>query len=133
MLMVNAQLRKEGTGAASRIAARYLRHKEQLVQQVWKEFVDKDTTTTKPQASPDVFLRTRLPLTTTLAQIIQEFVRQRRQSRQRTVAKDVASFLWSQYRLDFGPESESSTLAAYRTTQRALSKLGYKRGKKKEV
>ncbi|ETV85641.1 hypothetical protein H257_02259 [Aphanomyces astaci] len=39
MLMVNAQLRKE-------------------------EFVDKGTTTTKPQASPDMFLRTRLPLTT---------------------------------------------------------------------
>ncbi|RHY00970.1 hypothetical protein DYB26_006246 [Aphanomyces astaci] len=101
--MVNAQLRKEGTAAASRTAARYLRHKEQLVQQVWKEFVDKGTTTTKPQASPDMFLRTRLSLTITLAQIIQEFVRQR------TVAKCVAHFLRSQHRLDL-IQSRSSPL-----------------------
>ncbi|KAF0751590.1 hypothetical protein AaE_006318 [Aphanomyces astaci] len=103
MLMVNAQLRKEGTAAASRTAARYLRRKEQLVQQVWKEFVDKGTTTTKPQASPDMFLRTRLSLTITLAQIIQEFVRQR------TVAKYVAHFLRSQHRLDL-IQSRSSPL-----------------------
>ncbi|ETV66761.1 hypothetical protein H257_16851 [Aphanomyces astaci] len=104
--MANAVLRQDGTPAASRTAARLLRRKEQPVQQVWKEFIQRGTTTTKPQASRDMSHRTRLPVTSDL---IQEFVRHRRQDRQRTVAKDVAHFLRSENRLDFDPESESST------------------------
>ncbi|ETV64682.1 hypothetical protein H257_18460 [Aphanomyces astaci] len=92
IIMANAVLRQDGTPAASRTAARLRRRKEQLVQQVWKEFIQRGTTTTKPQASRDMSHRTRLPVTSDLAKIIQEFVRHRRQDRQRTVAKDVVTF-----------------------------------------
>ncbi|RHY43047.1 hypothetical protein DYB38_013043, partial [Aphanomyces astaci] len=76
--------------------------------------------------------RTRLPMTPTIASIIQEFVRLRRQDRVRTVAKDVALFLRAQRILCFDPESDLSTEAALQSTQRVLAKLSYKRGKKKK-
>ncbi|RHZ17320.1 hypothetical protein DYB31_011405 [Aphanomyces astaci] len=76
--------------------------------------------------------RTKLPMTPTIVRIIQEFVGLRTQYRVRTVTKDVAHFLRAQRILCFDPESDLSTEAALRSTQRVLAKLDYKRGKKKK-
>ncbi|ETV74606.1 hypothetical protein H257_10743 [Aphanomyces astaci] len=49
-------------------------------------------TTIKATTTRDMSSRTRLPTTPEIVDAIQEFVRIRRQSRQRTVANDVAHF-----------------------------------------
>ncbi|ETV89272.1 hypothetical protein H257_00613 [Aphanomyces astaci] len=63
MIIVNVTLRQDNATASTRTTARLLRRNPQLVQQVWKEFVEKGSTTTKPQAPRDMSLRTRLPVT----------------------------------------------------------------------
>ncbi|RHZ31107.1 hypothetical protein DYB31_014395, partial [Aphanomyces astaci] len=132
MIIVNATLHQDDATASTRTATLLSRRKPQLVQQVWKEFVEKGSTMTKPQPPPrDMSLRTRLPITSNLATIMQDIVRQWREGRYRTVAKDVAHFLRSQNLLAFDIESQSSMQAAYRSTQRVLAKLGYKMGQKK--
>ncbi|ETV64395.1 hypothetical protein H257_18701 [Aphanomyces astaci] len=113
MIMLNAMLRQEGAPAASRRVARLLRRKHELVQAVWKECISTGDTTIKTTTTRDMSSRTRLPITPRIVDAIQEFVRIRRQSRQRTVAKDVAHFLRSQNMLPFDPESQLSTEAAY--------------------
>ncbi|ETV81124.1 hypothetical protein H257_05721 [Aphanomyces astaci] len=48
MILVNAMLRQNDTPKASRTAARLLRCKPQLVQEVWKIFLETGGTVTKP-------------------------------------------------------------------------------------
>ncbi|ETV66070.1 hypothetical protein H257_17341 [Aphanomyces astaci] len=125
-------LRQDDTPKASRTATRLLRRKPQLVQEVWKIFLETGGTVTKHDPTMDMSTRTMLPTTPTIVSNIQEFVRLCRQARVRTVAKDVAHFLRPQRILFFDPESDLSTEAALRSIQRVLAKLGYKRGKKKK-
>ncbi|ETV84992.1 hypothetical protein H257_02885 [Aphanomyces astaci] len=112
MILVNAMLRQDDTPKASRTAACLLRRKPQLVQEVWKIFLETGGTVTKPDPTMDMSTRTSLPMTPTIVSIIQEFVRLRLQDRVRTVAKDVVHFLRAQRNLCFDPESDISTKAA---------------------
>lgn len=44
--------------------------------------------------------------------MLQEFVRERRLTQQRTVARDVMIFLWDQGFLDYNPDSKTSVSSA---------------------
>ncbi|ETV82023.1 hypothetical protein H257_05548 [Aphanomyces astaci] len=125
IILVNAMLRQDDTPRASRTAARLLRRKPQLVQEVWKAFlVETGGTVTKADPTMEMSTGTRLPTTPTIVNTIQDFVRQRRQERIRTVSKDMAQFLQAQPILCFDRESNLSTKAALRSTEGFLAKLG---------
>ncbi|OQR83192.1 hypothetical protein ACHHYP_20757 [Achlya hypogyna] len=61
---------------------------------------------------------------------VQTFVRERRSKRQRTVARDVMSFLRSLDVIRYGDSCTTSVNAASRGVQRFLDRHGYRRGKK---
>ena len=111
--------------------SKMLRRKEQLVKEIWAEYVRSSTITKKivpgnRNAKDGVSLDCRY---VTLA--VQEFVRERRITRTRTVAKDVMDFLASRSLLYVDRSSEKSVKAGLRAVQRFLVAKGYERGKKK--
>lgn len=101
------------------------------MKEIWAEYVRSSTITTKivpgnRNAKDGVILDCRY---VTLA--VQEFVRERRITRTRTVAKDIMDFLASRSLLYVDRSSEKSVKAGLRAVQRFLVAKGYERGKKK--
>ena len=109
----------------SKRISKILRRKEQLVKETWRECVQNSTITTRMvpgnrNAKDGVILDCRC-----IVLAVQEFIRERRITRTRTVAKDVMDFLVSRSLLHVDCSSEKSMKAGLRAVQRFLVAKGY--------
>jgi hypothetical protein len=131
ILMLHARMRSAKDKGVSHKIATLLARKRALVEEVWSTFKDGAAVVVKPVAGNCISHHTRIKETLDTASAVQRFVREQRVTRTRTVAKDVREFLYDSKLLSYDKDSPKSCNAALRTVQRYLSKLGYKRGKKK--
>lgn len=145
ILLLHAYLRyeheekKKKMGSTRRIAApkvsetiaKIFRRKVCLVKDVWKEYIMNNTVTTKIVAANRNEKQSVVPNCRYVTNVIQEFIRERRETRTRTVAKDVLEYLVARGIMRVDMSNKSSLKAGLRAVQRFLTRRGYKRGKKK--
>ena len=123
--------RKVRNARATKRTAELLGRKEALVGQVWSDYVNGIPLTVAKTAGNYRLKSTRVPRSRLVTSLLQHFVRERRQIRQRTVAKDVVDYLDGCGYITVDREKKKDVNAALRSVQRYLQRLGYKRGKKK--
>ena len=145
ILLLQGKLRYEheerqkimGTGRKARNAAATARvsdllgRKKDLVAEVWSSYVNGIPLSVANPAGNYRLKSTRVPRARGVAKMVQAFVRQRRQIRQRTVAKDVMDFLDGCGFISVDRICKNDISSALRSVQRFLCRVGYKRGKKK--
>jgi len=117
--------------AATEQVADLLGRKKDLVAEVWRDYVNGTSLYVATVRGNYRLKSTRVPRACAVATMVQHFVREWRQIRQRTVAKDVMDFLDGSGFITVDRESKKDVNAALRLVQRYLLQLGYKRGKKK--
>ena len=123
--------RKVANAAATERVASLLGRKKDLVTEVWRDYVnEKPLSVANPKGNYRL-KSTRVPRARSVATIVQNFFRKRRQICQRTVAKDVMDFLDGCGFITIDRENKKDVKSALRSVQRYLYGLGYKRGKKK--
>ena len=115
----------------SKTIAKMLRRKESLVKNVWTEYIKGKTVTTNIVAGNRNAKDGVIPDCRYVTNALQEFVRERRATRTRTVAKDVLEFFVSNGFITVDRSNNASMKAGLRAVQRFLLRKGYKRGKKK--
>ena len=123
--------RKVANAAATERVADLLGRKKDLVAEVWRDYVNGKSLSVANVRGNYRLKSTRVPRARAVATMVQHFVRERRQTRQRTVAKDIMDFLDGVGFITVDHESKKDVNAALRSVQRYLLRLGYKRGKKK--
>jgi transposase len=123
--------RKVANASATMRVASLLGRKKNLVAQVWSDYVNGIPFAVAQVKGNYRLKSTRVPRSRLLTSLVQRFVRERREIRQRTVAKDVMDFLDGLGFITVDRKSKKDVNAALRSVQRYLLALGYKRGKKK--
>ncbi len=135
----NKKVKKDGKGRKqtapniSNSIAQMFHRKPNLVKKVWADYVRREAIeVSKPpsNSNPKNYL-VKIRDTKLVVSKIQEFVRNRREKRERTVAKDVMEFLRLESFLEYNPEDTKSMTSALRAVQRFLFRKGFRRGKKK--
>ena len=114
----------------SRTIAKMLRRQEELVKNVWSEYINAGTLSTNIVAGNRNAKCSVIPDCRYVTAAVREFVRERRITRTRTVAKDVLLFLASKDFIAVDRSNNASMKAGLRAVQRFLNRKGYKRGKK---
>ncbi|OQR85761.1 hypothetical protein ACHHYP_11431 [Achlya hypogyna] len=102
-----------------------------VIDHVWSSFVNDQVVPPAAASSNRTPSSTRIPRTRAIATKVQEFVRIRRQRRERTVAKDVLAMLEDDNVVAVDHSTRATYNSALRAVQRLLRYLGYKRGKRK--
>lgn len=102
-----------------------------LIRKIWAEWlpefsVNPVAAPANKKVKPKTVEYTRLAVSR-----VQAWVRKRRITRTRTVAKVVMAFLHRDRRLEYAPNDSKSTSAALRPSQRFLTRNSYRRGRKK--
>ena len=99
--------------------------------EVWRDYVnEKPLSVANPKGNYRL-KSTRVPRARSVATIVQNFFRKRRQICQRTVAKDVTEFLDGYGFITVDQENKKDVKYFLRSVQHYLCRLGYKRGNKK--
>ena len=111
--------------------AQVLGRSNKVVQTTWSNFKKYGAIEVSRPPGNRLIHNAVIPTDPDVVSTVQNFVRERRQARKRTVAKDVQQFLKDNNFIDYDPTSNKSTQTALRAVQRFLKKLGYKRGKRK--
>lgn len=127
----NGPGRKSEAQDITKEVAELLNRKAALVGEIWREYIlQQDVVIAQPRTG--VQRTSRIPHTRKIASMVQEFVRVRRMSHTRTVAKDVLSLLEEKEVVYIDrTRGNKDYFAALRSVQRYLLHLGYKQGKKK--
>ena len=115
---------------STELIAKMLMRSERVVKSVWAELAKTKALTVAVPPTNTAKRKSFVPNTKAVASAVQTFVRERRAWRERTVAKDVMSFLLKRKVITYDPANKKSAGAALRGVQRFLDKRGYKRGKK---
>ena len=123
-------LKRAGPNATAIVAETFHRRKL-IVNDVWSSFWNQQKVNDTQGQKGNFNAKTRrIPVTNLVTNSVQLYVRERREKRIRTVAMDVALFLNDIGILHFDPQCPTSSASARRATQRFLTCVGYKRGKK---
>nr|CCA27832.1 AlNc14C727G12452 [Albugo laibachii Nc14] len=123
--------RRIGAPRISQTIALMLHRKEQLVKEVWADYLRN-----KP-IIPDIIAGNRAAKRTVVLGCryvineLREFVRDRRETRTRTVAKDVLEYFANRQFGQLDHSNKATMKVGLRAVQRFLISNGYKRGKKK--
>ena len=123
--------RKSSKAEATNRVASYLLRKKETVGEVWSDYVNGKVMQVANPAGNYRRKSTRVPRVAGVISMVQRFVRDRRLTRTRTVAKDVMDFLDGCGFITVDRESKTSVESALRSVRRFLERTGYKRGKKK--
>ena len=123
--------RSRSKGESTIRVASYLMRKKETVAGVWSDYVNGIPLEWSRPAANYNRKTTRVPTVAGVIARVQRFVRDRRSTRTRTVAKDVMDFLDNCGYITIDRESKKSVDSAERSVRRFLERLGYKRGKKK--
>ncbi|EDQ87919.1 uncharacterized protein MONBRDRAFT_26987 [Monosiga brevicollis MX1] len=111
--------------------ASMLHRSSNLCVQVWREFIDRGTVSPAPNQGPRGVKHTKVPHTKSLRFLLRDWLNERTNARERTVAKDVVAFLVQQKVLQ--PEAVASDRAArstLRVVQLFIKALGFRRCKR---
>ena len=142
VLLLQAELRhevekKDKNGRAKRVSevtrlvAKYLHRKSNLVGEIWADYLrGKEIHLAKPGGNYNM-KDTRVPRARSVVSLVQKFVRERRLSRTRTVARDVMDFLEECGFISVDRTKPQSLESAQRSVARFLCTNGYERAKKK--
>ena len=122
--------RTNKVGATERVA-QYLCHGKEQVGKVWSDYVKDRVVQVADPGGNSRRKSTRVPMAHGVIVAVQKFVRERRITRTRTVAKDVMQFLNQKGYITVNDGSRKDEESALRSVQRFLERTGYKRGKKK--
>nr|CCA14707.1 hypothetical protein ALNC14_008500 [Albugo laibachii Nc14] len=111
----------------SQTIAKMLHRTEQLVKEVWADYLRN-----KP-IIPNIIAGNRavVPGCRYFINELRQFVRDRSETRTRTVAKDVLGYFATRQFLQLDHSNKATMKAGLRAVQRVLISNGYKRGKKK--
>ena len=123
--------RKAASAKATERVAEILGRKKDLVSDVWSSYINDIPLSIATPAGNYRLKSTRVPRARGVVNRVQMFVRERRQIRQRTVAKDVMSFLHDCGYITVDRSCNNDIDAALRSVQRFLTRIGFKRGSKR--
>ncbi|KAH9112766.1 hypothetical protein LEN26_002882 [Aphanomyces euteiches] len=129
ILRLHAYFRFQGTPDVAGCIANMLGRSEKVVKQVWHEYQTQKTDCPAPPPSNKITHKSRLPMTNAVVALVQAFVRERRRTRTRTVAKDVLALLVEKKHLDVDSNSPSSFASALFAVRRFLARIGLKNDK----
>lgn len=110
-----------------------LHRKKDIVRAVWTDYWNKKKITVASLPGNYSAKSTLVPRVAMVATHVQQFVRERRAVRQRTVARDAMDLLAHIHVIKVDYDSPTAVASALRSVRRYLRHLGYKRGKKKGV
>lgn len=108
-----------------------LNRKQDVVARVWTDYWNDQELTVASLPGNYTAKSTLVPRVAMVATHVQQFVRERRAVRQRTVARDVMDLLVRMGVINVNYESSTATASSLRSVRRYLRYLGYKRGRKK--
>ncbi|KAF0717122.1 hypothetical protein AaE_010926 [Aphanomyces astaci] len=124
ILRMHAHLRhSDAVGVAEHIA-QLVGRSLHAVKEVWSEYQRDKTVTAANVAANRSNRNTRIPDTKQILSIIQSFVRERRSTRTRVVAKDVMSLLYEHSIVNYDPQNKKAVNACLRLVQKFLVKKG---------
>jgi hypothetical protein len=130
VLQTPAGRRPKGARVTPRISE-LLHRKKDIVRAVWNDYWNDEKISVALPPGNYVAKTTLVPRVAMVAAYVQQFVRERRAVRQRTVARDVMDLLARIYVIHVDYDSPTAVASAERSVRRYLRHLGYKRGKKK--
>ncbi|KAG9404224.1 hypothetical protein AC1031_005763 [Aphanomyces cochlioides] len=94
ILRLHAYFRSRATPRASELIAEATGRSQRVVKAVWKDYLDSKTVVPVAPPSNTTQHASRIPKSTHITSAVQEFIRNRRMTRTRTVAGDVMEFLF---------------------------------------
>lgn len=130
-LSQNANKKKRKAPAYSAEIAKMLGRSEKTVRRTWTDFVKRKKMTTQAPTGNRNRKVTRFRRSRQTLRTVRAFVRERRETRERTVAKDVVHCLIDNDILCVDVEDTKMMQSAERSVRRYLRANGFKRGKKK--
>lgn len=126
ILRLHATMRARGENQVTKSIVNLTGRSGKIVKEVWSEFYRLGRCTEAVQASNMTSHLTRVPDNIDAHSLVQEFVRQRRLTRTRTVAKDVMAFLIEQGHVRCDQSRKKDVHACLRAVRKFLARCEIK-------
>jgi len=128
ILRMHAYYRREGIPQVSAHIAAILGRSIKLVQEVWTKLVATRTVVAAPTPCNQSVHHTRVPETKPVLELVHNFVRSKRITRTRVVAKDIMALLAERGHVQVDMNNERDAGACLRAIQGYLVRKGFRRG-----
>ncbi|OQR88839.1 hypothetical protein ACHHYP_20290 [Achlya hypogyna] len=120
ILYLHAYYRKQGVQAVAQVIASAVGRSVAVVRQVWTQYKSTERVVAAPSPSNSTNHRTRVPDTKLVLAQVQEFLREKRLTRTRVVAKDVMVFLQENGHVQLDMQDDKDTAACLKSVQTYL-------------
>ncbi|CAK4671991.1 unnamed protein product [Aphanomyces euteiches] len=130
ILRLHAHYRLQGVAGASEKISEALGRSLRVVKQVWSDYLRTRQVQVAVPPANHATRATRLPRSKFVLSEVQEFVRNRRLTRTRTVASDILDFMFQNGYIHLDFSCKKTVAACERNVQRYLVREGFKRGKR---
>jgi len=111
--------------------AKVLRRGQKQIKQTWRDFIENKHIKVAQLAGNSRRKATFIPDTRKVLRTLQEFMRKRREIRQRTVARDLLECVLDNQFIHINRSDPQRMASALRAMQRYIVRKGFKRGRKK--